>query len=51
MPPPMGRPGKGPGGPIEKAKDFKGTTKKLILLLMLLYILKGHLLSISLLYF
>ena len=30
MPPPMGRPGKGPGGPIEKAKDFKGTTKKLI---------------------
>lgn len=30
MPPPIGRPGKGPGGPIEKAKDFKGTTKKLI---------------------
>lgn len=27
MPPPMGR---GPKGPIEKAKDFKGTTKKLI---------------------
>ena len=30
MPPPMGRPGKGPRGPVEKAKDFKGTTKKLI---------------------
>ena len=30
MPPPMGRPGRGPKGPIEKAKDFKGTTKKLI---------------------
>ena len=23
-------PGRGPGGPVEKAKDFKGTTKKLI---------------------
>ena len=32
MPGPMGGPGKGPGrgAPIEKAKDFKGTTKKLI---------------------
>jgi len=30
MPPPMGRPGRGPKGPVEKAKDFKGTTKKLI---------------------
>ena len=30
MPPPIGRPGKGPKGVIEKAKDFKGTTKKLI---------------------
>ena len=30
MPPPMGGPGKGPKGPVEKAKDFKGTTKKLI---------------------
>ena len=30
MPPPMGRHGRGPKGPIEKAKDFKGTTKKLI---------------------
>ena len=30
MPPPMGRPGRGPKGSIEKAKDFKGTTKKLI---------------------
>lgn len=32
MPGPMGGPGKGPGGraPTEKAKDFKGTTKKLI---------------------
>lgn len=30
MPPPMGRSGRGPKGPIEKAKDFKGTTKKLI---------------------
>ena len=30
MPPPMGGPGRGPKGPIEKAKDFKGTTKKLI---------------------
>ena len=30
MPPPMERPGRGPKGPIEKAKDFKGTTKKLI---------------------
>ena len=30
MPPPMGRLGRGPKGPIEKAKDFKGTTKKLI---------------------
>ena len=32
MPGPMGGPGKGPGrgAPIEKAKDFKGTTKKLV---------------------
>ena len=30
MPPPMGGPGKGPKGKIEKAKDFKGTTKKLV---------------------
>ena len=30
MPPPMGGPKKGPKGSIEKAKDFKGTTKKLI---------------------
>ena len=30
MPPPMGRPGKGPKGPVEKPKDFKGTTKKLM---------------------
>lgn len=30
MPGPMGRPGKGPRGPVEKAKDFKGTTKKLV---------------------
>ncbi len=27
---PMGRPGRGPARPVEKAKDFKGTTKKLI---------------------
>ena len=30
MPPPMGGPGRGPKGPVEKAKDFKGTTKKLM---------------------
>ena len=30
MPPPMGGPRKGGKGPIEKAKDFKGTTKKLV---------------------
>ena len=30
MPPPLGGPGKGPKGPVEKAKDFKGTTKKLV---------------------
>ena len=30
MPPPIGGPGKGPKGPVEKAKDFKGTTKKLM---------------------
>ena len=30
MPPPMGGPRKGGKGSIEKAKDFKGTTKKLI---------------------
>lgn len=30
MPGPMGGPGRGPKGGIEKAKDFKGTTKKLI---------------------
>jgi len=30
MPPPMGGPRKGPKGPVEKAKDFKGTTQKLI---------------------
>ena len=30
MPGPMGGPGKGPKGAPEKAKDFKGTTKKLI---------------------
>lgn len=30
MPGSMGGPGKGPKGPVEKAKDFKGTTKKLI---------------------
>ena len=30
MPGPMGGSGKGPKGPVEKAKDFKGTTKKLI---------------------
>ena len=30
MPGPMGGPGRGPGANVEKAKDFKGTTKKLI---------------------
>ena len=30
MPPPMGGPRKGRKGPVEKAKDFKGTTKKLV---------------------
>ena len=30
MPPPMGGPRKGGKGPVEKAKDFKGTTKKLV---------------------
>ena len=30
MPPPMGGPGKGGKGTVEKAKDFKGTTKKLL---------------------
>ena len=30
MPPPMGGPRRGGKGPVEKAKDFKGTTKKLI---------------------
>ena len=30
MPPPMGGPKKGSGPKIEKAKDFKGTTKKLV---------------------
>ena len=30
MPPPLGGPHKGGKGPVEKAKDFKGTTKKLV---------------------
>lgn len=30
MPGPMGGPGRGQKGPVEKAKDFKGTTKKLM---------------------